>query len=307
MVDALPGDVGDVQQAVDAAEIDESAVIGDVLHHPVHHLALDQVLHQLGALLGPRLLHDGAAGHDDVAAAAVHLQDLEGLRQVHQGTDIADRPDVDLAAGQEGDGAAEIDGEATLDAAENDPVDALVLLERFFETDPGFFAAGLVAGDDGLAHGILDALEIDLDLVADLQPAVAPGALELPQRHPPLGLQSDIDDGQIVLDRHHLALHDRAFGGRRFVEGGIEHRREVVARGVVGASLRHSPLLSQIWLARGYLRRTSRCSAPGRWAGKRRCVGLSMGGSWSEGATDQARCIPLQNRWGTPRQTRRSP
>ena len=33
MVDAAPGDVGDMQQAVDAAEIDEGAVIGDVLHH----------------------------------------------------------------------------------------------------------------------------------------------------------------------------------------------------------------------------------------------------------------------------------
>ena len=33
MVDAPPGDVGDMQQAVDAAQIDEGAVIGDVLDH----------------------------------------------------------------------------------------------------------------------------------------------------------------------------------------------------------------------------------------------------------------------------------
>ena len=31
MVDAAPRDVGDVQQAIDAAQIDEGAVIGDVL------------------------------------------------------------------------------------------------------------------------------------------------------------------------------------------------------------------------------------------------------------------------------------
>ena len=31
MVDAPPGDVGDVQQAVDAAEVDERAIVGDVL------------------------------------------------------------------------------------------------------------------------------------------------------------------------------------------------------------------------------------------------------------------------------------
>ena len=39
MVDAAPRDVGDVQQTVDAAEIDERAVIGDVLDDAVEDLA----------------------------------------------------------------------------------------------------------------------------------------------------------------------------------------------------------------------------------------------------------------------------
>ena len=39
MVDAAPGHVGDVQQAVDAAEVDEGAVVGDVLDETVDHLA----------------------------------------------------------------------------------------------------------------------------------------------------------------------------------------------------------------------------------------------------------------------------
>ena len=127
MVDALPGDVGDVQQAVDAAQVHEGAVVGDVLDHAIDHLAFGEVLHEFGALLGAGLFHDGAARHHDVAAAAVHLEDLEGLRDVHQRADVADRADVDLAAGQEGHGAAEVDGEAALDAAEDDAVDALVL------------------------------------------------------------------------------------------------------------------------------------------------------------------------------------
>ena len=36
--DAAPGDVGDMQQAVDAAQIHEGAVIGDVLDHAFDHL-----------------------------------------------------------------------------------------------------------------------------------------------------------------------------------------------------------------------------------------------------------------------------
>ena len=66
MVDATPGDIGDMQQAVDAAEVDEGAVVSDVLHRPVDHLALFEIGHDLMALLGAGLLEDRAARHDDV-------------------------------------------------------------------------------------------------------------------------------------------------------------------------------------------------------------------------------------------------
>ena len=89
MVDALPGDVGDMQEAVDAAQIHERAVVGDVLDHAVEHLALGQRAHQAGAVLGAGLFHDGAARHDDVAAAAVHLEDGELLGLAHQRADVA--------------------------------------------------------------------------------------------------------------------------------------------------------------------------------------------------------------------------
>src|SRR4029077_1352978 len=101
VIDAPPRDVGDVQQAVDAAEVDECTVVGDVLDHAVDDLAFLEVLHQLLTLLGARLFEYGAAGNNDVAAAAVHLQDLERLRIVHQRADVADRPDIDLRARQE--------------------------------------------------------------------------------------------------------------------------------------------------------------------------------------------------------------
>ena len=120
MIDPPPGDIGDVQQAVDAAEIDEGAVIGDVLDHPVDDLAFFEVLHQLLALLGAGLFEHGAARHHDVAAAAIHLQDLERLGDVHQRRHVADRPDVDLGARQERHRAVEIDREAALDLVEDD-------------------------------------------------------------------------------------------------------------------------------------------------------------------------------------------
>ena len=56
MVDAAPGDIGDMQQPVDPAEIDKGAVIGDVLDDTVQDLALLEAGDEFRALLGPAFL-----------------------------------------------------------------------------------------------------------------------------------------------------------------------------------------------------------------------------------------------------------
>ena len=175
MVHTAPGHVGDVQQAVHTAQIDEGAVFGDVLDHAVHGLALGQVADDLGALLGAALFQDRTARDNDVAAAAVHLQDLEGLLQTHQRAGVTHGTHIDLRAGQEGHGTAQIDGKATLDAAKDRAFDALVVGIGFFQAVPGLFAAGHLAGDDGFATGVFGGAQVDLDLVADAISGASPG------------------------------------------------------------------------------------------------------------------------------------
>ena len=222
-----------MEQAVDAAQVDERTVIGDVLDDAVDHLALGQRLDQARALLGAGLFEHGAARHDDVAAAAVHLQDLERLRDVHQRGDVAHRADIDLRAGQEGHGAVEVDGEAALDAAEDHALDARGLGEFGFQLVPGGFAAGAVAAEHRFAVHVLDAVDIDLDFVADLQVGLLAGRGEFAQRHAAFGLQADVDDGQVVLDRGDGALDDAAFEAVGAAERLVEQRREIVAGGSV--------------------------------------------------------------------------
>src|SRR5207237_1277024 len=204
VIDPPPGDIGDVQQAIDAAEINERAVIGDVLDHAVDHLTLFEVLHQFLALLGAGLFENRAARHHDVAAVAVHLEDLERLRIVHQRRDVADRADIDLRARQEGHRTVEIDGEAALDLVEDDAVDLFVVLERLFELAPALLAARLVARQHGLAERILDAVEEHLDLVADLEIAFTARAGEFAQRHAAFRLPADGDNGHVLFTRNHL-------------------------------------------------------------------------------------------------------
>src|SRR5262249_33051029 len=187
MIDAPPRNVGDMQQAVDSAEVHEGAIVGDVLDYPVDHLTLFEVLHQLLTLLGAGLLQHGAARNHDIAAAPVHLQNLERLRDIHEGSDISDRPDVDLGTRQKRHGAIKIDGEAALDLIEDDALYLFVVLKCSFELAPAFLASRLVARQHRLAQRILDALQIDLDGVADLDLVLAAGTVELTQRHAAFG------------------------------------------------------------------------------------------------------------------------
>ena len=230
VVDPAPGDVGDVEQAVEAAEVDEGAVVGDVLDHAGQHLALLEGRQQLVALLGARLLEHRAARDHDVAAAAVHLQDLEGLVLVEQRRDVAHRPDVDLAARQERDRAAEIDREAALDPAEDRARDLGGVLERLLELVPALLAPRLLARQERLAAAGLEPLDVDLDRIADLDLGRVAGGRELLQRDPALGFQSDIDHRLVVLDRDHPAGEHGAFDPVPVVHRLVEHGGEIVGR-----------------------------------------------------------------------------
>src|SRR5690606_3788814 len=129
MRDALPRHIRDVQQAVDAAQVDEGAVVGDVLDDAFADFTLLQLADQLRALFGAGFFQDGATRDDDVAGRTVHFQDGEGLFLAHQRADVAHRADVDLRTGQEGRGAAQVDGEAALDATDDGAVDRLTFGE----------------------------------------------------------------------------------------------------------------------------------------------------------------------------------
>ena len=60
VTDTTPCHVGDVQQAIDTTQVDECAVLGDVLDHTGHDCAFGQSLHQLGALFAHADFHHRA-------------------------------------------------------------------------------------------------------------------------------------------------------------------------------------------------------------------------------------------------------
>ena len=169
-----------MEQAIQAAEVDERAVVGDVLDHAGQDLAFLQGGEQLVALLGAALLEHRPARDHDVAAPAVHLQDLERLVLVEQRRDVPHRPDVDLAAGQEGHRTAEIDREAALDPAEDRALTFAVSLNACSSLFQLSSRLAFSRESTRLAALGLEPLDVDLDRVADPDLGRMPAASRTP-------------------------------------------------------------------------------------------------------------------------------
>ena len=153
-----------------------------------------------------------------------------GCGNVHQRRDVANRTDVDLAARKESHGAAEVDGEAALHAAEDHAFDAVAGFEFLFQLVPGRFAARAVARQHRFAGRILDAVDVDFDGVADVEVGLLAGRCELAQRHAAFALKADVNHGHVILDSRNGALHHLAFEGFVFAaEAFVEEGREIVA------------------------------------------------------------------------------
>jgi hypothetical protein len=128
MAHAAPGHVGDVQQAVDAAQVHEHAEVGDVLDDALAHLAVLDVLEQLLLLALALLLEQLAARDDHVHALGVDLDDARADGLADEVGDVVRATQVDLRGRQEDVDALHVDQQAALDLAAADALDLVALL-----------------------------------------------------------------------------------------------------------------------------------------------------------------------------------
>ena len=99
--DAAVGHVRDVEESVDAAEVDERTVVGDVLDHAIHDCADLETTDGLLALRLTLLREEDAAREHDVAALLVELDDLELVGLADDLLEVLDRAKVHLGARKE--------------------------------------------------------------------------------------------------------------------------------------------------------------------------------------------------------------
>jgi hypothetical protein len=210
MSDAAPRHVGDVEQAVDAAEIDERAVVGDVLDDALEHLALGERLERVLLLLGVLLLEERLAREDDVAALLVDLDDAHAQFLAAQRVEIAHRTHVDLRAGQER-ADADVHREPALDALDDAADDDLALGIGLLDFVPDLHLLGFFAREDDVAFAVFGPLEQDVDDVAGLNRDLAVLVEELVDRDDAFGFVADVDDDFGGRDFENRSLDDFAF------------------------------------------------------------------------------------------------
>jgi len=144
------------------------------------------------------------------------------LLETHQRAGVAHRAHIDLRAGQERHGAAQIDGKATLDAAKDRALDAGIVGICLFQAVPGGFASGHFTADHGFAAGVLGSAQIYLDLVTDRDVGRFAGICEFLELDAAFHLVADVDDGLSRLDGDDLALDDRTLIGRVHFEAFVQ-------------------------------------------------------------------------------------
>ena len=206
VVDPSPRHVGDVQEAVDSAEVHERAEVGDVLDRAGADLPGLDLGQKLLLLLLAGDLDQLAARDDDVPPALVDLQDHALDLLIDVVGDVAGTADVHLAGGQE-DVDADIDEQAALDLAGDLALDDVALVVLGDHPFPGDDPLRLLARQDDLAGLILHAFEQDLDQVARLG-----GRLVLPleERDEPFRLVADVHDHLVADDLDDRARDDLA-------------------------------------------------------------------------------------------------
>ena len=143
----LPRQLGNVDEAVHAAEVDERTEVDDARHDTLADLARLEVGEEILALFLLRLFEPCTTAEDHVVAVLVELDDLglHGLADV--GLQVAYTAKLDERSREEST-EADVDDEAALDDFDDRTLDDAVVLFDLLDRAPGPLVLGTLLGEN---------------------------------------------------------------------------------------------------------------------------------------------------------------
>src|SRR5277367_1416122 len=185
-----------MQQAVDSAEVNKCAVVGEVLNGAGQDAALFEVLQCLRALRSLLFFQNLLAGDDHVAALLVQLDDADFNLLADVGIEIPHRANLQLRAGQER-LDADVDGQTALHASENRARQDRLLIGSLLDRVPYSVPLRLLIAQQVAAFGLF-ALDDDFNRVARVQLGLTGVVNHLLEGNQAFRLHTDIDDDMLI-------------------------------------------------------------------------------------------------------------
>ena len=212
MVDVVPGELGNVDEAVDTAEVDEGAEVDDGGNGTLETHARLELGQDLGTLGLTGLLEHDATGEDDVVAVAVHLDDASLDAGAHVGGEVLDTTEVDEGSRQEAT-QADVEDQAALDNLDNLALDVLAGVELLLDAVPSTLVLSTLLGQDQTTVLVLLLENQSLDGITECNDVCRVSVLadgQLADRDNALGLESDVNEHLVMLDLNDSAVNEIA-------------------------------------------------------------------------------------------------
>ena len=168
VLDAGPGQLGDVDHAVHAADVNESAVRGQALDGAGVVLAYLDVVPHLSGGGGTGLGGHGTDGADHAAAGTVDLSDAQLHALLDHLGQVGAAGLAGLGSGDEHPDALDVGHQATLVLLGDDTLEHVLVLNGVLDGLPVLLGVQTLLGQLDHAVAVADQHDVGLDLLADL-------------------------------------------------------------------------------------------------------------------------------------------
>ena len=175
MLNAFPCHIGDVQQAVNAAQINECTVVSEVLNDTFDFHAFLQVFQQLIALCAVFGFDNGTTRNNNVVTLLVQLDDFELKLFAFQVQRVAHRTNVYQGTRQERTNTVQLNSEATFNFAVDNTGNSFSVFVSFFQRDPSFVTFSFLTGQQSFTEAVFYCIQSNVNFVTNLDFQLAPG------------------------------------------------------------------------------------------------------------------------------------
>ena len=219
---AAPGKIGDVQQAVDPADIHEYAIAGNALDRSVEDLALGNRIQQFLPLRFLLFLENRAPADHHVSALAVQLENSDLDIAILPFLQFMHWPKISLRSRQER-AHTHVNDQAALHAIDDPACQCGLVVVRLIEIGPNAASTRALIGDYDVAILVL-AGQLNFDVLSRIQLNGLVRFHEFARRNQSFGLAANVDDHTDIGNRYNSSFDDFPFGGSLLGRGVLLHQ-----------------------------------------------------------------------------------